>query len=116
MLRPATLRALLWTGALLLFLQLAAQLIPAWFQALELGERLREEARLAAVEHQDPEQVRADVLKLLRELHVPVSAKDVDVEPIFGGYRIRAHYEVEIHLLWYRWRLVLTPTGSTDSV
>jgi hypothetical protein len=116
MLRAATLRALLWTGALLLFLQLAAQLVPAWFQELELAERLREEARLAAVEHQDPEQVRADVLELLRELHMPLAAEDVDVQPIFGGYRIRVHYEVEIRLLGRRWKLVLAPTGSSDSV
>lgn len=110
------LRTLGWLGALVLFVALSRQLVPAWIQSYELATRLGEQARRAALEHQDPEQVRAAVVELMAQLDIPASANAVEIEPIVGGYRIRVHYRVELRLWRFRWAVQFAPTGSTDSI
>lgn len=98
--------ALAWLAALLAFAYVCLLLVPVYVENYQLQDTMRNEAHFALAEHKDQEQIREDVYRAARNLGIPASLDEIDVEPIEGGYRITLDYTVPLRIFLHHfdWR------------
>ena len=73
------------------------KVLPVRIAAYEFRDVLREEARYAAVRHNDAEVVKR-IMRQAEELEIPLLRKNLEVKRTIGEMVVTAHYEQAIDL------------------
>jgi len=88
------------------------KVIPVLISNYEFQDALESTARLATVNRQSAEDIRAAVLKEAQSDAVPVAAEDIHVKDEAGHVEISADYSVTVDLRVYQWTFNFHPTAS----
>ena len=110
------LRAILWLLALGTFVFVMIKVVPILVNDFVFQDGMQTIARYATATRQNPDQIRADILKEARKDEVPVDEKDIKVEAMSGNVRIHVQYSVTVDLTVYQWTLNFHPAVSNDSL
>ena len=78
---------------------------------------MKEEARYAGVNRRDPELIRDDMYKKMKELDIPAKREDVHVEMIGPSmFQISLEYTVVVDLRVYQLSLNFHPQADSNSI
>lgn len=109
-------KAILWLLAFAAFIFVMVKVVPVLVDNFEFQDGVQTIARFASATRQEPEQIRAAVLKEAKKDEVPIDAKDVKIEAVSGNVRIHVDYSVTVDLAVYQWTLNFHPSVGNDSL
>ncbi len=110
-------RALLTLAFVCLCIFLGIKIIPVLVNNYELVDSMKEEARYAGVNRRDPELIRDDMYKKMKELDIPAKREDVHVEMIGPSmFEISLEYTVVVDLRVYQLSLNFHPQADSNSI
>jgi Domain of unknown function (DUF4845) len=109
-------KAILWLLAFAAFIFVMVKIVPVLVDNFEFQDGVQTIARFASATRQEPEQIRAAVLKEAKKDEVPIDAKDVKIEAVSGNVRIHVDYSVTVDLAVYQWTLNFHPSVGNDSL
>lgn len=110
-------RALLTLAFVGICIFLGIKIIPVLVNNYQLVDSMKEEARYAGVNRRDPELIRDDMYKKMKELDIPAKREDVHVEMIGPSmFQISLDYTVVVDLRVYQLSLNFHPQADSNSI
>jgi hypothetical protein len=110
-------RALLTLAFVGICIFLGIKIIPVLVNNYQLVDSMKEEARYAGVNRRDPELIRDDMYKKMKELDIPAKREDVHVEMIGPSmFQISLEYTVVVDLRVYQLSLNFHPQADSNSI
>lgn len=92
----------------------AVKVIPVLISNYEFQDAIESTARLATVNRQSAEDIRASVLKEAQDDAIPIAADDIHVKDEGGHVEISADYSVTVDLHVYQWTLNFHPSAVNN--
>jgi hypothetical protein len=81
---------------------LARQYVPPCFARFQFGDDVRQTVKYAAAQHQGPDAVQAEVLRLAEEDGVEIGPENVKITRRGYSFTVDIHYTVPIDLRVYK--------------
>jgi len=91
-----------------------SQYVPAYFSAFQLNDFIRQEVKFAASTRKTPENVRRSVLEKAEELHIPITASDIEITRRGPAFQLDLEYRFPIDLKVYKHDLVFHSSESGE--
>ena len=111
-----TIKAILWTAALIYGAFVAYKIIPAYVAEYQLADKMQEQARFAVVNHYTDDQIRDTIYKVVQDLEIPVKREDIKVVSSQSVVKISLDYTVPVDLLVYHLDLHFTPSSENRAL
>lgn len=92
------------------------KVIPILISNYEFQDAIESTARLATVNRQSAEDIRAAVLKEAQSEEIPLAAEDIHVKDEAGRVEISADYSVTVDLRVYQWTFNFHPNATNSPV
>ena len=108
------LKAIIWTAILASFVYVCVRVVPLYFADYQFQDSIQSAARFASVDHETPDDIRADLFKKAQSAEMPVKLEDIKVNRRDGRVDIEANYSVTVDLYVYQWTLNFHPSGSNS--
>jgi predicted membrane protein len=108
------LKAIIWTVILASFVYVCIRVVPLYFADYEFQDSLQTVARFASVNHETPEDIRADLFKEAQSAEMPIKLEDIKVDRSNGRVDIQVNYSVTVDLHVYQWTLNFHPSASNS--
>ena len=108
------LKAIIWTAILVSFVYVCIRVVPLYFADYQLQDSIQTAARFASVNHETPEDIRADLFKQTQRADMPIKLEDIKVDRRDGRVDIEVNYSVTVDLQVYQWTLNFHPTASNS--
>jgi hypothetical protein len=105
-------KALLGIGFVLAVFYVGFQLIPPYFNNYRFQDSVESEARLAANSNRTEQDIRDTVAKSARELDIPLTADQINVQRSGSEVQIWAKYTVHVDLPGYPMDLQFEPSSK----
>jgi hypothetical protein len=113
----ALLKAMVWLLILAGGGYVAYKVVPAYMSDYELQDKMRSDARFAAVNHRSDEELRDLLYRDIQDLNIPARRQDIQVLENSGhAVRLGVDYTVTVDLKVYQLRLHFTPTAESPVV
>ena len=97
------------------FLFAGSQYVPAYFSAFQLDDFVRQEVKFAASTRKTPENVRRSIVERAEELHIPITANDVQITRRGPAFQLDLEYRFPIDLKVYKHELVFHSSESGET-
>jgi hypothetical protein len=110
------LRAVIYTGILLLGIYCAVKIVPAYVANYQLADKMQEVARFAVVNRYGEDQIRENVYKTMQELEIPAKREEIKITAGTGLVKISLDYTVPVDLLLYHVDLHFSPSSENKAV
>lgn len=110
------LKAIVYTGILVLLIYSAFKIVPAYVQNYQLSDKMQETARFAVVNHYSEEQIRDTIFKEIQSLEIPATREDIKVSSSQAIVKIAVDYSVPVDLFFYHMDLHFTPSSENKSI
>ena len=94
----------------------AVKVVPPYFANYQLQDSMREEAAYASATRKQPDDIRADIEKKVKELGIPANSKDIQVSDDAGNVKISVDYTVPVDLAVYQLQLHFHPQANNASL
>jgi len=95
------LRRLIYILILVAIILLARQYIPAYFSRFQFGDDVRQTVKYASAQHQDPETVKKEILRIAEEDGVPVGPENIALTRRGFSFTVDIDYTWPIDLKVY---------------
>jgi len=92
----------------------AVKVIPVLVNNYEFQDAIESTARLATVNRQSADDIRASVFKEAQSEAIPIAAEDIHVRNDGGHVEISADYSVTVDLHVYQWTLSFHPSATNN--
>lgn len=92
------------------------KVIPILITNYEFQDAIESTARLATVNRQSAEDIRAAVLKEAQSEEIPIAAEDIHVKDEGGHVEISADYTVTVDLRVYQWTFNFHPNATNNPI
>ena len=90
------------------------KVVPILVNNYEFQDALESTARLATVNRQSAEDIRASVLKEAQSEAIPIAAEDIHVKNEGGHVEISTDYSVTVDLHVYQWTFNFHPSATNN--
>jgi len=110
------LKMILWLAILGSGVYTGIKVIPVLVNNFQFQDAIQSTARLATVNRQSNDDVRAAVIKEAKEQEIPIQPSDIHVKGDNGNVEISADYSVTVDLGVYRWTLNFHPTAKNNAL
>jgi len=94
----------------------AVKVIPILVNNYEFQDSIQSTARMATVNRQSAEDIRASVLKEAQNEQIPIAAEDIHIKDEGGHVEISADYSVTVDLHVYQWTLNFHPSAMNNPI
>ncbi|HKV28806.1 MAG TPA: hypothetical protein VJN90_11100 [Candidatus Acidoferrales bacterium] len=94
----------------------AVRLVPPYFANYQLQDSIRQEAAYASATRKQDDDIRAEVVKKVKELGIPADNKDIQVSDVSGNVQISVDYTVPVDLAVYQLQLHFHPQANNASL
>ncbi len=108
----ARLKAIIWLLILGAFVYICVKVIPLYLDYYQLEDKMKTEARFAAVNRRTDEELRNIIFREVQERDIPARREDIHVEQSQRGVRISLDYSVTVDLKLYQWTLQFHPSAD----
>jgi len=92
------------------------KVIPILISNYEFQDAIESTARLATVNRESAEDIRAAILKEAQSEEIPLAAEDIHVKDEGGHVEISADYSVTVDLRVYQWTFNFHPNATNNPV
>lgn len=110
------LKAVVWTSILVLFIYVAAMMLPVLINEYQFQDSIQNIARYASANRRGNDQVRQAVLDEAQKEDLPIQAQDIKVEGNAGNIHINVDYSVTVDLKFYQWTLNFHPAADNGAL
>jgi hypothetical protein len=110
------LKAIVVLAILAGMIYVGVKVIPILINNYEFQDALESTARLATVNRQSAEDIRAAVLKEAQTEEIPIAVEDIHVKDEGGHVEISADYSVTVDLRVYQWTLNFHPNAENNPI
>ena len=90
--------------------------VPAYVAEYQLADKMQEVARFSVVSHQNEEQVRDAIFKVIQDLDIPATKDDIKVTSTNNLVTISVDYRVPVDLLVYQTEMHFSPSSENKSL
>jgi hypothetical protein len=91
-----TLIALVFAAALIVGV---VKIVPVYVNVYEFEDAMRQQAKFAGVERKDASVIREELYKKARDLKLPITPDQIEVDKRMGGVNIKARFTVPVDLI-----------------
>lgn len=92
------------------------EIIPPYFANYQLQDSIETEARFAAGNNKNQQDILSDVMWKIKDLGIPAQAKDVHVTMVQDVVTISINYSVPINLRVYQFTLQFHPHADNSTI
>lgn len=110
------LKTLITLAVIGLIVYSCVKIVPVYVNNYELVDTMKSEARFAAVQRRNEEDVRTTVFKKAQDLGLPVRREDIKVRRTRDGMVVEVSYSVVVELPGYALTLNFSPSASPGSI
>lgn len=110
------LKALFWTGVLLLVAYVGYKTVPAYVAEYQLQDKIVNEARFSTVNRRTDEDLRDVIFREIQDLSIPARREDIKIENTSRHVRITVEYTVPVDLFFYHTELHFSPSSENKSL
>jgi len=80
----------------------AVRIVPVYVNSYRFQDEIRNRCKFAPVERKTPEQVKAELMAVARELNLPVTSEQLQVNALGPtGIRVNVRYSVPVDLILF---------------
>src|SRR5271156_1567786 len=90
--------------------------VPAFVAEYQLTDKMSEIARFAVVQHQNEEEIRDAIFKVIQDLEIPAKKENIKVTSTNQLVTINVDYRVPVDLLVFQTDLHFSPTSENKSL
>jgi hypothetical protein len=90
--------------------------VPAYVAEYQLADKMQETARFSVVAHQNEDQVREAIFKVVQDLDIPAKKEDIKVTSTNSLVTIAVDYTVPVDLLFYQTEMHFSPSSANKSL
>ena len=98
------------------FIVVGFKTVPAYVAEYQLADKMQEVARFSVVTHQNEDQVREAIFKVIQDLDIPATMDDIKVTSSNSLVTISVDYRVPVDLLVYQTELHFSPSSENKSL
>lgn len=98
------------------FIVVGFKTVPAYVAEYQLADKMQEVARFSVVTHQNEDQVREAIFKVIQDLDIPATRDDIKVTSTNNLVTINVDYRVPVDLLVYQTELHFSPSSENKSL
>ena len=109
-------KMVMWLAILCCCIYTGIKVIPVLVNNFQFQDAIQSTARLASVNHQSNDDVRAAIVKEAKEQEIPIQPSDIHVKGENGNVEISAEYSVTVDLGVYRWTLNFHPSAKNNAL
>jgi hypothetical protein len=110
------LKTILFLVVFVSFIFVGFKTIPAYVAEYQLADKMQDVARFAVVNHQNEEQVRDAIFKVIQDLDIPATKDDIKVSSTNSLVTIGVDYRVPVDLLVYQTEMHFSPSSENKSL
>jgi hypothetical protein len=112
----ATIKTILTLAFLVCLIYASIKIIPVYVNSYELEDFVRQQNPFWLTQRASPDAIRNHILGKARELELPISAEQVDVEASSASVTVNLDYTVPVDLKVYTLKLHFTPSARNKSL
>jgi hypothetical protein len=90
--------------------------VPAYVAEYQLADKMQESARFAVVTHQNEDQIRESIYKVVQDLEIPAKKEDIKITNTNSLVTIAIDYNVPVDLLFYQTEMHFSPSSANKSL
>ena len=98
-------RRLIFILILVAIVLLARQYVPPYLARFQFGDDVRQTVKYAAAQHQDPEMVKKEILRIAEEDGVPVGPDNISITRRGFSFTVEIDYTWPIDLKFHQYEL-----------
>lgn len=110
------LKTILFLVVFVSFIFVGFKTVPAYVAEYQLADKMQEVARFAVVGHQNDEQIRDAIFKVIQDLDIPATKDDIKVTSTNTLVTINVDYRVPVDLLVYQTEMHFSPSSENKSL